>query len=250
MWECVLTGILLDGLEIKLQTSHKKVIKCSAIIISASRHCIRYREIPSKWRDDRKSLISVILSSSRPARGRQDIWQEVNSMMTHHYLRKCNFHTVHALHHTLWLNTMLKCEWGSWHLHWRRDSLTEKHTVAWAVTTTYDGKKYLEYSSDGKQSECTDPDTHVSMNTNTLKSNNVEHDEKNLWLIIVCVYLLLISTKSTLICLYNHSISSSLLLSFFFCRNLSLSHKKEKMGWGFFSYQISHAHTATDKPTW
>lgn len=134
MWECVLTGILLDGLEIKLQTSHKKVIKCSAIIISASRHCIRYREIPSKWRDDRKSLISVILSSSRPARGRQDIWQEVNSMMTHHYLRKCNFHTVHTLHHTLWLNTMLAAgTYTDGEIRWLKN--TQLHELSQQLTT-------------------------------------------------------------------------------------------------------------------
>lgn len=73
--------------------------------------------------------------------------------------------------------------------------------------------------------------THRHKHTQThSKSNNVTHGEKNLWLIIVCVYWLLISTKSTLICLYNHSISSSLLLSFFFCRNLSLSHKKGEDG--------------------
>lgn len=172
MCECVLKGILSDGPKIKLQTSHNKVIKCSAIIISVSCCCYSYRDIPSKWRDDRKSLISVILSSAKLVRGRQDIWQEVNSMVTHHYLRKCNFHTVHTLHHTLWLNTMLMREWDSWRLQWWRDLLTENHIVAWAVKTTYDEKKYVEYSSDGKWGKHTHslPHKHKHIHIHTQKA--------------------------------------------------------------------------------
>jgi len=136
------------------------------------------------------------------------------------------FYTVHTLHHTLWLNTMLMREWDSWRLKWWRGLLTENHTVVWAVITTYGEKKM--WSSDGKWGKDTDspPPKHTHTQTHS-KSNNVAHGEKNLWLIIVCVYWLLISTKSTLICLYNHFISSSLLLSFFFFAVISLSHTKK-----------------------
>lgn len=166
---------------------------------------------PSKWRDDRKSLISVILSSSRPARGRQDIWQEVNSMMTHHYFRAIYIPYTHTLYQTLWLNTMLKCEWGSWHLHWRRDSLTEKHTVEWAVTTTYDEKKYLEYSSEGKWSERTDTDTRKHEHKHTQKAIMLSMERRICdWLL--CVFTCCLSLLSPNLSVFT--ITPSLRVSF------------------------------------
>ncbi len=115
---------------------------------------------------------------------------------------------------------MLKWEWGSWHSRWRRDSLTEKHTVEWAVTTTYDEKKYLEYSSEGKRSERTDTDTRKHEHKHTQKAIMLSMERRICdWLL--CVFTCCLSLLSPHLSV--STITPSLRVSF----SLSLTQKGE-----------------------
>ncbi len=136
-------------------------------------------------------------------------------------------HNFHTMYHTLWLNTMLKWEWGSWHLHWRRDSLTEKHTVEWAVTTTYDEKKYLEYSSEGKQSERTDTDTRKHEHKHTQKAIMLSIERRICdWLLCVFTCCLSLLSPHLSVSTITPSLRVSFSLSFFVV--ISLSHTKRR----------------------
>ncbi len=144
---------------------------------------------------------------------------------------------------------MLKWEWGSWHSRWRRDSLTEKHTVEWAVTTTYDEQKYLEYSSEGKRSERTDTDTRKHKHKHTQKAIMLSMERRICdWLLCVFTCCLSLLSPHLSVSTITPSLRVSFSLSFFVV--ISLSHTKRRRWVECFSLIRSPIHTGTDKTTW
>lgn len=137
---------------------------------------------------------------------------------------------------------MLMHEWDSWRLQWWRDLLTENHTVAWAVKTTYEENKYVEYSSDGKWGKHTPPPIHTHRHKHTQKAIMLSMVRRICdWLL--CVFTCCLSLLSPHLSV--STITPSLQVSFslsFFCRNLSLTQKRRRWVEGF-ALIWSHAHT-------